>query len=168
MADSRFSTGGTYTRIEHGWKWHTEQGTHYLFDNGDSAIADDRAAVDPLCVLQGQIEALEKRCTDLGHKADGAHTRVGAQQGQVDALRKHLNQLITILGYEIGDYGRVQLKRQEASIKRIIEGGWVNFYPEGGWGPDGPHATKHKADCQAGTGRIACIQIPDITEGEGL
>lgn len=58
--------------------------------------------------------------------------------------------------------------------KRTIKGGWVNVWFKGGGGvalDPNIRDTKASADSYASGDegrRIACIQIPDFTEGEGL
>jgi hypothetical protein len=62
--------------------------------------------------------------------------------------------------------------RAKATPKRTIKGGWVNVYeahePPYTW-IGGPYTSREGADrAFSDRPRIACIQIPDITEGEGL
>ena len=90
------------------------------------------------------------------------------------------NSLIDKLGIEVGHYGKVRmkdLKRQDFEqamtdgCKPVIKGGWLNIWRcEHGLKWDSiPRPTRQAADTAPGLGvRIACIQIPDITEGEGL
>jgi hypothetical protein len=55
--------------------------------------------------------------------------------------------------------------------KRVIKGGWLNVYRDGsGYRlDDKPCSDKRAVDGFTPSGeRIACIQIPDFTEGEGL
>lgn len=53
--------------------------------------------------------------------------------------------------------------------KPTIKGGWMNVYfPRGEFSFDRPYPTKAEAVARRCDGCIACIQIPDITEGEGL
>lgn len=53
----------------------------------------------------------------------------------------------------------------QGSAKRTIKGGWVNVYRHGG---GMYHPTREDADSSGINNRIACIQIPDFQEGEGL
>jgi hypothetical protein len=59
----------------------------------------------------------------------------------------------------------VQEQRGVPAPKPVIKGGWLNIYKDSQpvW-----HRTRALADGGAGAYRIACIRIPDITEGEGL
>jgi len=56
----------------------------------------------------------------------------------------------------------------ERFTKRTIKGGWLNMYPDGNHFPHPDRASADKASLTAASDRIACIQIPDVTEGEGL
>lgn len=58
----------------------------------------------------------------------------------------------------------------QTPYKPTIQGGWLNVYRAGSLAIDikGRYLTKVVADEAARPDRIACIQIPDITEGEGL
>jgi len=120
----------------------------------DTLKTQDRA----IGILDERVDNLEKHCEAL--------------QGRIEAVertRGAFTSLLGLLGYEIGDFGRVQPKRQEASIKRIYKGGWANVVVDRGGKLHIGYAwlTKAEADGLA-AGRIACIQIPDITEGDGL
>lgn len=73
-----------------------------------------------------------------------------------------------------------QLQQQMISVvrpKRILKGGWVNLYgidSDGTYalnhskGCQGPFTTKEGADACAHGSRLACVQFPDFTQGEGL
>lgn len=69
------------------------------------------------------------------------------------------------------------LREYASRPPRVLKGGWVNVYPS----PKPPgeelgfngsfvtiYGTKEDADLSACSNRFACIQIPEITEGDGL
>lgn len=60
--------------------------------------------------------------------------------------------------------------RREYKPKRVIKGGWINVYegPKGSANIGALCESKVEADMFHSPSRVACIQIPDITEGEGL
>lgn len=73
----------------------------------------------------------------------------------------------------IGPFEGFKAEPEIFPAKRTIKGGWVNVYPGRGYLTplDGPHPAKNVADAWAAgdeRDRIACIQIPDFQEGEGL
>lgn len=59
----------------------------------------------------------------------------------------------------------------DSAEKATIKGGWVNVYrnvdADGTMMFGRVHSSREEADTHH-LKRIACIQIPDITEGEGL
>lgn len=108
----------------------------------------------PELTTKAVAEGIAERMTRLGHKADGAHIKV-------DALSKRVERLIVdkASGEVVG------------RLPRVIKGGWLNVYRDGaGYRlDDKPCSDKAAVDAFTPSGeRIACIQIPDITEGEGL
>lgn len=213
------------------------RGLIYRLDKLDQRIAKmseehalDVAATDArMDRLSGIITELDRRCTDLGHKADGAHTRIKAQTERVDALEarsawkllasllaefhgKDVEKRLTAIekrnGLLAASEGRFPTNAEIAAMgpsdpaktykrtneiaaaavreampelaaavdaaKRTIKGGWINV-----WAKDfdcrvagpGIFASKEIADDWASRDagrRIACIRIPDFTEGEGL
>jgi hypothetical protein len=147
-------------------------------------------AVDPQCVLQGQIEALQTRVVNLMNAVEMQQSAMkhhqNALKGHGDAL-KHLRHTVTNHRERIYDHVNRISKLEVSAVcdpiingasmpseritppKRIIKGGWVNVYQDAA-GPyfTRPWFTRDEADKQAADGRISCIQIPDITEGQGL
>lgn len=108
-----------------------------------------------------RIDNLEKHCEALQGRLDQADNEIGF-------LARHL-------GFSVADGQIVRLngdpiRQSEASIKRVIKGGWVNVYKkDGAVGAIGPiYQNKGLCDHFRMADVIACIQIPDITEGEGL
>jgi hypothetical protein len=137
------------------------------------------------------LSATDEHIEALGTSLDVAIAEV---RGRIDGIvlerdtgsttisRSTFMSLLDKLGYEIGDYGRVKQKAapfMSTAVdppKRTIKGGWVNVYVRR---PPGEretlndslvtfYVTRQAADAAAASNRIACIQIPDITEGEGL
>jgi len=111
--------------------------------------------------VNARLDGVDRRMTNLGHKADGAHARIGAVMQIVEKIRKRHDDFFCI-------------EPDGSQPKRTIKGGWLNVWAvDGGGRAMNPtlfdtkdEADKHAAE-DSGT-RIACIQIPDITEGEGL
>ena len=62
------------------------------------------------------------------------------------------------------------LREYAAKPTRVLRGGWVNIYA----GPESAGSfvtwfeTKGEADSAACSNRFACIEIPEISEGDGL
>jgi DNA repair exonuclease SbcCD ATPase subunit len=151
---------------------------------------------DNLAQAQARLDAVEARCTDLGHKADGAHTRVKAQQERVDELETRLDRYVMELSHKASAervdsletradglnsrldelerfHPRLDAPEPVPETGRILAGGWVNIYsPDKSNTFDGSfvscYATKQDADDAACPNRFACIRIADIVEGDGL
>ena len=104
--------------------------------------------------------------------------KVEAQGGQISDLfsqiRKQRLQLRGDLPIDAGitkDHWKPTQEMVDRAVamssppKRTIKGGWLNVYR----GDHMPwHVDREEADEAASPSRIACIQIPAITEGEGL
>lgn len=91
------------------------------------------------------------------------------QAKQIATLQRTVDRLFEHLKLYVGDYGRIYPKPEP---KGVMRGGWINVYRY-----DrvpvlhvSPIIFRTREECDTeGTGhRVACIHIPDFTEGEGL
>ena len=131
---------------------------------------DDDPKVDPIWVLQGQINAqaleivaIRQRLTESANVIAGMAAKIEQLTERADVVDRRLGQIIAHVG--------VPMNAAAPPTKRTIKGGWVNVYDYGhGVLHCSPIFFRTRAECDTeGTNSpIACIQIPDITEGEGL
>lgn len=112
------------------------------------AIEDEPTVVeDDGLGLQAQITILRNRLNDQTHVIASMAAKIEAMTQQLDERAKGDDQVLS-----------------------NHKGGWVNVYSARGGRTSLSGFYPTKADAHAGSSpdRIACIQIPDITEGEGL
>jgi uncharacterized coiled-coil protein SlyX len=127
-------------------------------------------------VLQGHIDKLNARFENLELLRLARIARLEAKHAEMDEAVAYLNGKNTddrLNALEKANeltaaVGRLAAVKPDAA-KRTIKGGWVNVYRgiERLTGLGSLYEDKVDADT-FGNGRIACIRIPDITEGEGL
>lgn len=134
---------------------------------GRNAMAE---SIDALEKREAQHDNYSQQRMDRLEKAiDQLRSDLVKNLQATDTTLKTQDRAIGILSDRL-DYHNISLP-QEASIKRVYKGGWVNVEHDNPGMPlriIGLFKDKAKADACALTSRIACIQIPDITEGEGL
>jgi hypothetical protein len=148
---------------------------------------EDEKAVDPICVLQGQIDALSENQERLLDRINSMERARSVAMGVSDkmstkldahdeAIEKGFDVRISVLEHKAASL-EDRLDRHAIEIsskvnarteppKRTIKGGWLNVYPAGAGFYLYP--TREEADLRASSRRVACIMFPDITEGEGL
>lgn len=117
--------------------------------------------------IVSRLEALEKPHIDV----------IAGMAAKIDESAQHIGTLQQMVRLLMDKVGKLEVAAvcdpiiASAEPKRTIKGGWVNVYA-GDLGfaslSEWTYETKGEADYKANRGRIACIQIPDITEGEGL
>jgi uncharacterized coiled-coil protein SlyX len=125
--------------------------------------------------LDGTIANLNRKIDlthdDLSRQSRG-HSRITATLGQrVEEHSDRLDRLAIELGGKVNARLAAEGMRYACTAaadraKPTIKGGWVNVYCDF---ISRIHQTKAEADgAVSNETRLACIQIPDITEGEGL
>lgn len=152
--------------------------------------AEQERAVDPICVLQGQIDNLSRIIAQAGRDfeklervANGAHIRLDVLNrdtgvpgvdlaARVEAIHERVNDVWRAVDDVRKEFDTFRAVERLTRPKPTIKGGWFNVY-RGDYGRPqyvGPYS-REMADSESqgdARCRIACIQIPDITEGEGL
>lgn len=134
---------------------------------GDAAWADRDGMFGDDRMLPG---AIEDEQPDIDVIAGMAAT-IEENVKQIGTLQKTLLRLIDHLGLMVGDYGRVYPKPEP---KPTVKGGWMNVWRDDSGNleygkpyPNQGEAMIARSKCSS-LHFVACIQIPDITEGEGL
>jgi hypothetical protein len=117
-----------------------------------------------------RLSVLERKHADMDEAV--AYINGKSTDDRIEALEKCVKGILKHHGLMVGDYGMVHPvpeTESAATTKRTIKGGWVNVYSgiDRNIGLGGVYEDKVDADTY-GNHRIACIRIPDITEGEGL
>lgn len=116
--------------------------------------------LDRIAELERQMPAA-LGFTPTKRDATPVETAIECLHDRINALEKHTGLDARVSLPE--QFFNPDIKRPEAA-KPTIKGGWVNVYlRSSAW-----HPTREDADGSKSPKRIACIQIPDITEGEGL
>jgi len=141
-------------------------------DRADGFIEDRIERLEMLYeMMHGMINSLQRRVAEqddvynrLNHIEKDLQAALGKTSNDWPREPTAIEKRITALQNDIGIAVR-------SAPRRTIKGGWVNVY-QGmlGFAAFGntTFETKGEADFKGGPNRIACIQIPDITEGEGL
>lgn len=142
---------------------------------------DDEGGYDCVWLSDGRVQAGRESPCDLMPGAIEDEQQMG-EGGMSDELLKRVVNLMNKVEF-IDDHSRqiASLKERVAKLehdhgphepaKRTIKGGWANVYRyHNGNIQITPCMFRTRAECDGeGTDhRIACIQIPDIEEGEGL
>jgi hypothetical protein len=144
----------------------------------DRQRSEIAAQTNVIAGMAAKIEAHECTIANLNRQSQG-HSRITATLGQrVEEHSDRLDRLAIELGGKVNALLSAESMRDACTAaadraKRTIKGGWVNVWqnPRGFVLSAFPHQTKASAHDEAvnDTGvRIACILIPDITEGQGL
>lgn len=117
--------------------------------------------------VDGALELLLPQVARLNDRAEKLERENGKLNGQLiqvaQTLERHERAIEELSVFPIvanGSNGAAI-----ASARKVIKGGWLNVYGDGG---TNLHPTRSSADSGASCSRIACIQIPDLREGQGL
>lgn len=138
-----------------------------------SIVRDERIApkiaVDVVAGLAARISELVERLDDhhrrLVDANAGIHCERAEREAQLAEILEHLKP--EGIRFTKDADGRIKFD----PIDRIIKGGWMNVYRNGGalhW-YSARYETREKADDgNIHNSRVACIKIPDFAEGDGL
>jgi hypothetical protein len=179
---SNYPLGGMFDRLT-GNQWWTAQGRYRAYADGDhehdlmpGAIEDGHGAqADINKMMNARPEpTMESRVSALECQMPAALglTPTDRPATPVEEAINALHDRLKIVEGFLRRYTFPEPLNTSAEAKRTIKGGWVNVYDEHeNYGlPLGKvYGTKALADAdECSSHRLACIHIPDITEGEGL
>lgn len=139
----------------------------HLLSIRDALMKDINAHTGRLNAIDDTLKTQDRAIGILDERVDNLEKHCEALQGNLDQLRASMVENFQLTDNRLAALETASVAYEGVTVagKRVIKGGWINLF-DGGV-TSSLYADKWEAQAK-GAGRIACIQIPDITEGDGL